>query len=43
MQQMNKEAYINALERKLWDQLDPDQLRNIISYYKDYLSLNNYQ
>lgn len=39
MQQMNREAYINALERKLWDHLDPDQLRNIISYYKDYFAM----
>ncbi len=36
---MGKEAYIDALERKLWDQLDPDQLRDIISYYKDYFAM----
>ena len=36
---MNKEAYIDALERKLWDRLDPDQLRDIISYYKDYFAM----
>ena len=36
---MNKETYIDALERKLWDRLDPDQLRDIISYYKDYFAM----
>ena len=35
---MNKETYIDALERKLWDRLDPDQLRDIISY-KDYFAM----
>ena len=36
---MNKETYIDALERKLWDRLDPDQLRDIISYYRDYFAM----
>ncbi|MBU5429906.1 DUF1700 domain-containing protein [Kineothrix sp. MSJ-39] len=36
---MSKEEYIDALERKLWDRLDPDQLRDIISYYKDYFAM----
>ena len=36
---MNKEVYIDALERKLWDRLDPDKLRDIIFYYKDYFAM----
>ena len=36
---MSKEEYIDALERKLWDRLDPDQLRDIISYYRDYFAM----
>ena len=36
---MNKETYIDALERKLWDRLDPDQMRDIISYYRDYFAM----
>ena len=38
---MNKETYIDALERKLWDRLDPDQLRDIISYYRDYFAMED--
>lgn len=36
---MNREEYINTLERCLVGKIDPDSLRDTIKYYKDYFAM----
>lgn len=36
---MNREEYINTLERCLVGKIDPDSLRDTIRYYKDYFAM----
>ena len=36
---MNREEYINTLERCLVGKIDPDSLRDTIEYYKDYFAM----
>lgn len=36
---MNREEYINTLERCLVGKIDPDSLRDTIGYYRDYFAM----
>lgn len=36
---MNKEEYIQTLERYLVGKIDPDELRDTITYYQDYFAM----
>ena len=36
---MNRDEYINTLERSLVGKVDPDSLRETISYYRDYFAM----